>query len=328
MTSYSAINTYGRCPRLYKYRYIDNLEPKHKDENLFMGSVVHSLLEHFYLGDIEEYYSQELGKVLHSTELFDDEKEEQHKILNDAYALVDQYRSTYLDNWEVLHVEEEFHLEKFSGEISEVTFTPDLVVREGSDVWIVDHKTTSNTRPDELEPGFADLQALLYYAGVKQHYPEVRGFIFNYLRKKIPSTPRLTKTAPVRVANLDRLDTTYENLRDFLQSEAPSLLNDEAHRQKLAELKDRNRFFWRTTLRVDENSVENVLEDTAMTLKMIEVAESSGRFPRVIAAGYDGCQRCSFRSPCEAALLDWDEELILSTYYKERETDEFQGTTD
>lgn len=317
--SYSSIGTFGRCPRLYKYRYVDNLEPIKTATPLYFGSTVHTLLEALYRdGEVKSVGEGLIEQVLNDTVIFDDEKNEQLDLIGEAAALVNNYRDQYFDedNWEVLHVEEEFSCE-IDGKT--ITFTPDLIVRAADGVWIVDHKTTSASRPDSLDPEFADLQALLYYTGVQQAYPDVRGFVFNYLRKKLPTTPRLTKTGDLRVANLDRIDTTYTALRDFLKAEAPALLDDPAHARRLAELRDRNQFFWRTSIYVDPGVADNLLDDVSALVGSIEASTTSGKFPRVLARGYDGCQRCPFRAPCEAALLGWDETQILEDYYKEKE---------
>ncbi|NIT79248.1 MAG: hypothetical protein GWN58_12880, partial [Anaerolineae bacterium] len=62
------------------------------------------------------------------------------------------------------HVEEEFYVTLDNGSV--LSFTPDLVVQDRNGfVWIVDHKTTT-ALPTGEQP-FADLQATLYYAGVK-----------------------------------------------------------------------------------------------------------------------------------------------------------------
>ena len=46
--TYSALNTFRNCPRKYKHRYIDNLRPRERAENLSFGGIVHGAIELWY----------------------------------------------------------------------------------------------------------------------------------------------------------------------------------------------------------------------------------------------------------------------------------------
>ena len=43
--TYTAMNTFRNCPRKYKHRYVDHLQPKEKLESLTLGQVIHEALE-------------------------------------------------------------------------------------------------------------------------------------------------------------------------------------------------------------------------------------------------------------------------------------------
>ena len=47
--TYSALNTYRNCPRKYKHRYVDHLQPRDKPESLAFGHVIHEALERWYI---------------------------------------------------------------------------------------------------------------------------------------------------------------------------------------------------------------------------------------------------------------------------------------
>lgn len=323
--SYSAINTYQRCPQQYVYKFIDKIQRAQKSVALFNGINAHEMMKVFFLmlqmGHDKEYawnmvlehvevLTQEASEVM-----FDDELASAVDEIKMILLVVKNYIDQYSEDWEILHVEEEFIIMLDTGQV--VTFTPDLVVRDrNGSVWIVDHKTTSGG----VEGGvpFGDMQALLYYAGVKSLYPETAGFLFSRMRKKLPTQPRLTKTGKTRVADLARIDTTYEILRDFLQETAPGLLNDETHMRRLAELRDQgNRFFWHEQVYVNDATVESILMDVGFVIEQIELSKSRGVWPRHLfeSRGYKDCRKCEFEPICQASLLGWDtQDLILDEY--------------
>jgi hypothetical protein len=254
---------------------------------------------------------------------FADELESQEAVLEEALA----YTRYYLEagNWQwqqVLHVEETFTLTLSSGQ--EITHTPDLVALDfNDDLWVVDYKTTTSI-PQDL--AFPDTQAMLNCAGVHAKYPELRGFAYEYIRAKLPATPRLTKTGAKRVAYLETIDTTYEALYEFLRTEAPDLLDNEDHRRRLAELRDGpNRFHEQHRVFFTPESLESTLEDAAFVAEQIEQAK---RFPRnSITHGPNSCNRCEFASLCRVDLLGQDRKLVLDFEFEARDTSyrEYEG---
>ncbi|MCA9670680.1 MAG: PD-(D/E)XK nuclease family protein [Myxococcales bacterium] len=47
-TSVSALTCFLRCPRQYRYRYIDRVTPEHRADTLVFGSAIHAALAAFY----------------------------------------------------------------------------------------------------------------------------------------------------------------------------------------------------------------------------------------------------------------------------------------
>lgn len=314
MLSYSDIITHQRCPKQFEYSVERNLQKKRRDVNMTKGSYVHELLMAYYQEGttFQERYEEMAQEVL--TVTLDDEVIEADDLLEEALDLVLRYVEKYNDDWEVLHVEETFEVEIDGTPIS---FTPDLVIRDGRGVWIVDHKTTSRMPDGNI--GVGDYQAFLYSSAMMEIYPDFRGFIFNRLRKKVPTQPRLTKTGKTRVANVGRIDTTYEMLRDFIQEEAPELMDDETHRRRLAELRDEDRFFFREYVFTPEEVAQELLEDTKRVLVDIEHHRRS-RFPRIFLpyAGAQECTNCEFSELCVAELRGYNVEHVLD-FYEERD---------
>lgn len=326
--SYSELNTYQRCPAKYSYAYIEQWQKKKKNINLFNGINAHAMLQEFFLarrdgknlnqawGAVEAY----TGKILKDSNkfAFENEKVDAKKEVQFMFSIVGRYVDQYAEEWEILHVEEEFYI--LLGDHT-ITFTPDLVVRKpDSSVWPVDHKTTSGKAESGIP--FGDMQSLLYYSGVKQVYPETAGFIFNKLRKKIPSVPQLVKTGKKRVARLANIDTTYEVLRNFLLDEAPDLLSDLDHQKRLAELRDQpDQFFWQETVYVTDQTVESICRDIQGVIIQLEASNRARNFPRHLleSRGYKDCSSCEFKRICHSDMIGWDSDKVLEEDYETRE---------
>ena len=187
----------------------------------------------------------------------------------------------------------------------------------------MDHKTTISVPADDGLP-FADLQALLYYAGVKSIYPDLKGFIFNYLRKKRPVELRMNKTMSKdgirHVNNVMKADTTYEILLNFLTVSAPNLMDMEMYRRRLAELRDNDRFFWRETITFSDEEAQSAIDDADARIMQIKYAEENDLFPRTLQkTGVKACERCGFRRLCQGEMLNWNTQLILDEDYEPRD---------
>lgn len=325
--SYSNINTFRACQRKYYYRSILGIQKKKWSKALRLGIEGHEILKTFFLalqqgGTLESaraaaeaFANERMEEIAEIT--FEDEMLDARKEVEVIWWIIEQYIERYASDWTILHVEEEFIIQLTNGAV--ITFTPDLVVRDRNGaVWIVDHKTTSSL-PKAGIP-FGDTQALLYSAGVKSLYPELAGFVFNRMRKKIPTQPRLTKTGKTRVAELKRIDTTYEILRDFIKQNAPGLMADPAHQRRLAELRDGpDRFFWTETIYYNENVTTEILKDTASTYEQLVRQEAVMEFPRTMREdrGWNSCSRCAYQEICHAELVGWDTAHLLEEVYEE-----------
>ena len=326
-TSYSDINDYLTCPKKYYYRAVEGLQRQKKATALFDGINAHDWLKVFFTALQQGKTTVEAwNDVLNAADMaytkyenvrFEDENEEVVKHLDETLVWIEGYCNQYAEEWEILHIEEEFIIMLESGEV--ISFTPDLIVRDSSgSVWIVDHKTTSAT-PTAGMP-FGDTQALLYYSGVKALYPDVAGFIFNRIRKKVPTEPRLNKTGAKKVNNLNRIDTTYGLLKNLL--EETGLMDDKDHRARLAELRDdSSRWFWTERVYVNEQTEASIIEDVSITLDHMNYARTVGQYQRHLHEdrGWGSCSRCPFQRLCHAEQVGWNTEDIRSEDYEPRD---------
>jgi hypothetical protein len=327
---------YSRCPLSFKLRYVDDLQSIKRTSTLWQGSQIHGGNQEYFIwlrdtGDknqalsaANDFFVVEAKKIEQDTTLFEEEKLELLDMTEESRSIVMNYLmgDNIPDDWEILHVEEEFIVLLDSGQT--VTFTPDLVIQDGNgDVYCVDHKSTSDSVPDELPT--ADLQVLMYSAGLREMYPNFAGFIFNYLRKKLPTQPRLNTTKPktqdwYAVNNLKSIDTTYEILRDFLVKNAPELLDEDSHKRRLGELYGKNKFFWRQQVPMTPAALDNALNEVRMKLNQINSSMEAGEWPRnLVNSGHSTCDRCEFQVLCTTDLLGRNTELIINEYYEPRE---------
>lgn len=309
--SYSDVLTFQRCPKKFEFSAIRELQRKARSKALTRGSAFHRLLMDAYLGrDIEQTYQDLLTEA--AMYRMDDEEVLGTDLVDLAYDMVNRYFEHYDDEWEILHVEEQFLAKTDEGVT--ITFTPDLVIRDSVGVWVVDHKTASSLPSGGLPMG--DLQAYLYSAVMREVYPDFKGFIFNKVRAKIPTQPRLNKTGKLAINDVKRVDTTYDLLRDFIVQEAPDLLNDPTHQARLAELYDNDRFFWREYVFTTDEIADTIMEEVVFTTQLIDLAIKADTFPRSFLpyAGNQECDKCPFRELCLAELRDYDTTSILPLY--------------
>jgi hypothetical protein len=331
--SYSDLNTFLRCPKQFEYKTIRKIQRVRKDATLHQGTAIHALLMSGFLamqrGDsvlpaVSEQWVELDEAVLDDFSAFPAEAEPVRDMLAESHSIVQRYfEQVDWTGWTVLHVEEEFTV-TIDG--TTLSFTPDLVMQDpNGNVWIVDHKSTATIDPSGVP--FSSQQSLIYLAGVRSHYPNTAGFLFNNIRKKLPTEPRLNKTRHkdtglYHVNDLNRIDTEYEMLLAFLREEAPELLDEPGHRQRLAELRDGpDRFFSTQRILANEAALSQIVEESSWTMKDIERAIETDRFPRVLQddRGYLSCKKCEFQEICAAELLDLNTELVLRESYEPRD---------
>jgi len=291
--SHTALKTAQRCLRQWSYKYVYRLEPKERPKYLERGSNLHALLAGLYEG---------------YAEVFNDATDENVELLR-------RYAAKWAeedDDWEILHVEEEMEMDIGPYKL---VFICDLIVRINGEVWVVDHKTVANI-PDEADPyNMSDFQHLLYLEGVKQRYPEVRGFIFNYIRTKAPTRPELIKDGS-RFAALRKIDTDYDSLRYAAQKHG--MLNVPEVQDKLSILKlTPDRFFQRHYIMANETAMQNAYDDTLEALNVLSKAEYNESFPRHVLGGYAGsqaCGKCSYQSLCFGDMVGMNRDQLLFDY--------------
>ena len=166
--SYSSVNTYNTCPQAFRLGYLDAL-PRVGNAFSDWGTFLHSLMERYFRGELEFF---ELSQVYVDTYkdnvvcAFPPNKCDLSQRYYDAgKAYLDRFDGLFND-CEIVAVEERVKLNidgrPFVGVI-------DLVVKDGDDYIVVDHKSKSALKTQKEKAEYAR-QLYLYAIYVKEKY--------------------------------------------------------------------------------------------------------------------------------------------------------------
>lgn len=143
--NYSEIATLKRCPRKWKFIYVENLEPLKPSRALIFGQLVHNCLAEYYRGgDILKPLNTWWSEIV-SSDLFVEEIEDFEKKKNELEIILTSYKSFAEENDDFTPVSVETKFVKRIGRsLSYLSGIIDLVARDkDGHLILVEHKTTS-----------------------------------------------------------------------------------------------------------------------------------------------------------------------------------------
>lgn len=186
ISTHSMLKTFRRCPKQAEYKYVHRLKPKRLGSPLKRGTWVHALLEAYHKGEdwkaVHAAYSNQFSL------LFDEEKDFYGDMPTEIYQVMLSYIWHYKnDPWE--WIDAEFQLEAELPDGSIYRGKVDGLIRNQFGLWLVDHKT-HKTLP-KMNFRLLDAQSALYLWAARENGMKVNGFIWNYIRWKAPSKPKL-----------------------------------------------------------------------------------------------------------------------------------------
>lgn len=213
--SYSQIKTWKTCRQKWYYKYVEGLEPIQRIQKVEVGKYGHHLLEAYYKGEDIQQASEEYW-LEQTKDMFQEEMDEYIGVREQAENMVERYLKHYDSNeWKVLAVEEPFRVNipnPTGGESEDyLRGIIDLVVEdEMGEIWLVDHKFTSIDLLKYEDNLVLDEQANYYLWALREllQMDGISGIMFNLLRTKEPSVPRVLKNGGLSKAK--NIDTTYE----------------------------------------------------------------------------------------------------------------------
>lgn len=318
ITTHSMLKAYLSCPKAAQYKYAERLKKKlltARDQPLKRGTWVHELLETYYKGDDwKDVHRRNTAKF---NKLMDSEKEELRDLPAECLRMFRSYLWHYGANtndphhgWEVLGTEVTFEAVWPDSEDGNDIYRcrVDLLVEDQYGLLIVDHKTHKTL------PGHTfrvlDAASPLYIWAARESGYDVRGFLWNYIRTKAPTVPKMvyvgTKREKLSEAVIDTDYPTYARtvktlgLDHTAEPIASKLRNLKAQRWKEG-APQTSTFFQREILEKDDDMISRAIATAMRTRDRMhndfddfEVTERNmGR----------SCDWCTFRNLCTVEMV-------------------------
>lgn len=173
---YHFINTYQSCPRKWYLHYPCGLSPKYVGKALTFGKAWHEGLAQVYLGKTAEEAFQVIEQELTNAQQDYQNQSDFESDMTRAGPLFEAWYteigSRIHDEFQVLHVEEEF-LPKVAGMYT-MTIRPDAIIKRKAtgEIFIVEHKTTSYSIANMVASVDAQDQITAYIWGLLSAHPE------------------------------------------------------------------------------------------------------------------------------------------------------------
>jgi CRISPR/Cas system-associated exonuclease Cas4 (RecB family) len=303
--SHSKLKDWKMCRQLYYYRHVEGLRPRRKSNALYMGSMLHDMLSVFNSGGKWELILE--GYELEFSKLFIEEQEELGDIIDNAERIMRGYIKRWGDKLPFTTVEEKIKgIEFIKG--TNLTIKTDGVI-EDNGYWLVEHKSTKKFSPDQIS--LFNPQGILYLWGLRQTGVKVKGILWDYIRTKPPTIPRVLKDGTV--SRKASIDTDYDTYHDTIIASGNE---PKEYQGMLAMLRNKGgTFYKRSLLIIPEPTIKLIIADLKQTA--MEIARLQNYPTRNIST--ITCRGCQFRRLCEATLNNVDVDFIKKKNFKRRE---------
>ena len=341
VTTHSMLKSFGRCPKHAQYKYWERLKKRimnERDRPLHRGTWMHLLLQEHYMGRDWRVMHRRLSSQF--AELFDEEKEALGDLPTECARLMRSYlwhygadKSDRFHGWKVKAVELKLECPWPDDRNRIYRCRLDLMVEDRYGLWIVDHKTHKNL-PD-IWFRLLDFQSALYIWCAWQNGFPVRGFIWNYVRTKAPTTPSLAYAGtPRERLSIAEIDTDYVTY--YLGVKALGRLNDPVAQAKLRYLKDQrwapdaiqtSPFFRREILEKDDDMIARVVGSAMRTRDRMHAYhwDTLDDVERVVDRS---CGWCDFNQLCTTELFGGNAKAIRRDYRVGNPMDYYEDTKD
>lgn len=317
ITTHSMIKTFRRCHRQALYKYNDRLKPR-LTKPLKRGTWMHSLLEEHHAGRDWERMHRALTAKFH--QLFDEEKMEFGDLPTECKTLMESYLWHYKDDPWTVH-ETEFTVEAEFPDGRLYRGKVDALVENQFGLWIVDHKTHGSLPNHAFR--LLDAQSALYLWAARRSGIPVQGFIWNYLKTKAPSQPRLLQSGARLSKTLGDTDyLTYTRALKRLKAERGYRITREnvefAERLKAMRYKpgepQLSPFFRRDILEKDDAMLKRVAMEAYHTSKQMHEYPFDRR--DIVERTIDrSCEfYCGFSALCTTELIGGNTVALKKNY--------------
>ena len=182
-TSYSRLNYYRKCPRLYYWRFIQNLMPAKDPVPLIVGKATHQgLAAHYSDEPSQRYIDDYFQEVLQSAAWLEEERKHLEDQRDYVHYIMTSYKEAYpREDWTVLAPEVEGSIKLGNHTFF---FRTDAIVSWQTHPWLLEHKTTGQMGPIFFKKFRMDGQITTYcYCVWKVMNVRPVGAIINGIRK-------------------------------------------------------------------------------------------------------------------------------------------------
>ena len=316
----SPLRAVQRCPKLFEYRYIRNLERIHKTRPILLGLELHQVFDE----EGEYGWDKALNNVDTRWAEADPNSRDMYtkvgrgetdpsSLPQDVRRIIRAYRQNYeQDDWNVLHrellVKGKVDDQPFQGVIDKIVEAPSL----GPGLSLVDHKSTGQI-PDETIQRL-DIQLPTYALAARQILDlDIKRVVFDYVLTKVPTIPLI-----VGLKDRPKKDSTYSDgkgprlsgrkivtdtwtwMDTFNKAQAAHGIQlDGYHRDLLAQAQaDTPRFFRRVSIELTPHVGNTVKTEITATRSIAQPYVNADIFPRHVSI--TNCPTCDFKRLCMA----------------------------
>jgi hypothetical protein len=200
----SCIADYLHCPKLFYWRWVRGLVPKEEPPALFFGRVFHEALLVWYKSGDRALAIKEFDAIP-TVGIGDDRRTREH-----GQVIFDEYISRWgKESWEVLYLEKEFMIEmpngkKYGGRLDEV-------VKWNDQIYVVDHKTTSQLGSYFFKGFRPSVQMDGYAYACRKIWGQCSGIVINGISSAAKPKERFGRDVSVRTPDeIDRFEEQFE----------------------------------------------------------------------------------------------------------------------
>jgi len=334
----SDVRTFRQCRRKWEWSspLKLNLEPYVVYPPFYTGRAIHQALEKHYLNGqdlieaFEDYVRDEEKLMEEQGTLWPQEADtlEEQTVL--AYNMLQHYQAwqhfddkKYSDkNLKFLEMEYPFVVNmpttkggtsrtmrvagRFDGLVYN-TLTEEYYIWETKTTRSVSELTNSLSNDEQ--------SALYLYAARKTFKVPIVGVLYNVLRKKAPTKPRVLQNGLLSKAQIDTTPFHYYScVKEICPDWEPETVMEFYGDMIMSLQENEYKYFLRYPIYKSDAEVRNVMEGVFHTAK--EMLN-----PRTVAypaPGWLACNFCHFKGPCLAKNMGQDYEILLSEEYRSR----------
>jgi len=332
---------FKRCRRKWDFASLSRqgLEPRKPAQPLWFGHGIHHGLELYYReqkNPAEEFkaWAKKQFELMESYPIkFPEAMERMKESVSLGAAMLDSYVAWATvqdakDFAHVRHTEMEFQVPVRDFEGKPLRFTDgggqvweihlvgrlDLVVEDwDGKYWIMDHKTSADKLNVEIL--LLNDQMTVYLWAAQQIFKvEFEGALYNVLRKKLPTVPRLIQNG-TRLSKDKSIDTTYEVYLAEIEKHG---FDPEEYSDILQHLQEKEQTFFQRE-KVRRNQTELATAGAMLRFEGVDMLNAPFIYPN---ATWDCRWDCDFVSVCKAMNRGDDWQYLIETMYQKRDPGE------